>query len=104
MQATQRRRRDLVGPVAALAVAALLPLAILLGTAFLFGWRFQPVETNSMAPGFPAGSLAVVQPVDVADVEPGMVVVFTDPKEAGRGLAPRGVRPLSGEVRHRRGR
>src|SRR5262245_65771292 len=84
MEANNRRRPGLVAPVAALAVAVLLPLAILMGTAFPSGWRFQPIETGSMAPGYPAGSLAVVQPVDVTQVEPGMVVVFVDPQDASR--------------------
>jgi len=97
MTTTELRRRDLVTPVAALVVALLLPLAILLGTAFLFGWRFQPVETNSMAPGYPAGSLAVVQPVDVGDLEPGMVIVFTDPQDSGRLMAHRIVKELAGD-------
>src|SRR6476620_295829 len=96
MQMTERRRRDLVTPIGALVVALLLPLAILLVTAFLFGWRFQPVETNSMAPGYPAGSLAVVQPVDVTEVKPGMVVVFVDPQDPGRLIAHRVVSQLPG--------
>jgi signal peptidase I len=95
MQATEPRRRGLGVPLAALAVALLLPLAILLGTAFLFGWRFQPVETNSMAPLYPAGSLAVVQPVDVGDVEPGMVIVFADPRGGDALIAHRVVLELA---------
>ena len=94
---TERRRRHLVAPVAAVVVALLLPLAILLGTAWLFGWRFQPIETNSMAPGNPAGSLAVVQPVDVGAVEPGMIVVFVDPQDADRLIAHRVVKQLAGD-------
>ena len=97
MEMTERRRRHLVAPVAAVAVALLLPLAILLGTAWLFGWRFQPVETNSMAPGYPAGSLAVVQPIDVGEVEPGMVIVFADPQDPGRLIAHRVVKQLTGD-------
>jgi len=94
---TETRRRGLIAPVAALAVALLLPVAILLGTAFLFGWRFQPVETGSMTPGYPVGSLAVVQPVDVGEIEPGMVIVFTDPQDSARLIAHRVMKQLSGE-------
>ena len=94
---TERRRRDLVVPVAAVVVALLLPLAILLGTAFLFGLRFQPVETNSMAPGYPAGSLAVVQPLDVGDVEPGMIIVFADSQDPSRLIAHRVVKQLTSD-------
>jgi signal peptidase I len=97
METTERRRRGLIAPVAALAVALLLPLAILMGTAFLFGWRFQPIETNSMAPGDPAGSLAVVQPIDVTDVQPGMVVVFVDPQDSNRLIAHRVIKELAGD-------
>jgi len=94
---TESRRPGLIAPVAALAIAVLLPVAILLGTAFLFGWRFQPVETGSMAPGYPIGSLAVVQPVDVGEIEPGMVIVFTDPRDPARLIAHRVVKELAGE-------
>ena len=97
MQSTQRRRRDIVTPVAALVVALLLPLAILLGTAFLFGWRFQPIETNSMAPGYPAGSLAIVQPVEVGDIDSGMVIVFADPQDPSRLIVHRVVKELAGD-------
>ena len=95
METTKQRRPGLVAPVAALAVAVLLPVAILLGTAFLFGWRFQPIETGSMAPLYPQGSLAVVQPVEVTDVELGMVVVFVDPQDPGRLIAHRVVKQLA---------
>jgi signal peptidase len=97
MAMTERRRLHLVAPVAAVVVVLLLPLAILLGTAWLFGWRFQPIETNSMAPGSPAGSLAVVQPVDVGAVEPGMIVVFVDQQDASRLIAHRVVKQLAGD-------
>lgn len=95
MQATERRRPGLVLPFAALGVALVLPLAVLLGTAFLFGWRFQPVETNSMAPAYPAGALAVVQPIDAAEISPGMAIVFADPNNGARLIAHRVVKQLA---------
>jgi signal peptidase I len=84
-----RRVSTFALPAGVVAIALLLPVAILLGTAFLFGWRFQPIETGSMAPGLPVGGLAVVQPVDPADVQPGSVIVFQDPLDASRLVAHR---------------
>jgi hypothetical protein len=37
------------------------------------------IETGSMGPRYPAGSLAIVEPFDPADVRPGMTVVFENP-------------------------
>jgi signal peptidase I len=92
-----RRRWSLVLPVAALGIAVMLPLATLLTTAFLMGWRFQPIETGSMAPRYPAGSLAVVLPIDPAAVEPGSTIVFADPQDASRLVAHRAIRQLPGD-------
>lgn len=91
-----KQRRGLILPVAALAVAALLPLAAFLGTAFVKGWKFQPIETGSMAPRYPAGSLAIIEPVEPAEVRPGMTVVFEDPLVRGRLVAHRVVKRLPG--------
>lgn len=91
------RRPGLWLPVAALAIAVLLPLAVLLGSAFLMGMRFQPLESGSMEPRFPVGSLAVVQPIDAAEVEPGMTIVFTDPVDGSRLIAHRAVKQLPGD-------
>lgn len=93
-----RTRRGVILPVAVLALALLLPLAILLGAGFLLGWRFQPVETGSMAPRYPVGSLAVVVPVDVSEVKPGMTLVFEDPLDRDFLVAHRVVRKLAGDV------
>jgi signal peptidase I len=92
------RRWGLIVPIAALAIAILLPLCVLLGTAFLAGWKFQPIETASMAPNYPQGSLAVVEPVDAALVKAGMVVVFEDPLVRGRLVAHRVVKRLPGDT------
>jgi signal peptidase I len=93
---TARQRRGLAVSVAALAVAVLLPLAVLLGTAFSMGWKFQPIETGSMAPRYPAGSLAIIEPLEAADVRPGMTIVFEDPFVRGRLVAHRVVKRLPG--------
>lgn len=84
-------------PIAALVIAVLLPLAILLGSAFLMGLRFQPLETGSMEPRYPQGSLAVVQPIDASEVEAGMAIVFTDPADPSRLIAHRAVKQLPGD-------
>ena len=69
----------------------MVPLVMLTGAAFLFGWRFQPIETGSMAPRFPVGSLAVVEPLDPADVEAGSVIVFVDQHDRSRLVAHRAI-------------
>ncbi len=91
------RRWGLLLPVAALAVAVLLPLAVLLGSAFLMGWRFQPLESGSMAPQHPLGSLAVVEPIDAAGVSVGMTIVFVDPLDPGRLIAHRAMQQMPAE-------
>ena len=97
MTPTTRRRSGLWLPVAALAIAVLLPLAVLFGSAFLMGMRFQPLESGSMEPRFPMGSLALVAPIDAAEVEPGMTIVFTDPQDPSRLIAHRAVNQLPGD-------
>ena len=94
---TITRRPGLWLPVAALALAVLLPLAVLLGSAFLMGMRFQPLESGSMAPRYPMGSLAVVAPIDAGEVEAGMTIVFTDPLDPSRLIAHRAVKQLPGD-------
>lgn len=83
-------------PIAAIAIAVLLPVAILLGSAFLMGLRFQPIESGSMAPHYPLGSLAVVEPIDGADAAAGMTIVFADPLDPSRLVAHRAIRLLPG--------
>jgi signal peptidase len=72
----------------------LLPLAVLLAAVALLGWRLQVIETASMEPAYPAGSLAVVEPVDPTAIRPGMTVVFEDPLVRARLIAHRIVKPL----------
>lgn len=94
----ERRRWGVVLPVAILGVALLLPVAIVMSVGLLLGWRFQPVETASMAPRYPAGSLAVVVPVDPTEVAPGMTIVFEDPLAPPRLVAHRVVRSVPGDT------
>lgn len=96
-EAHPRRGRGVLLPVVALAIALLLPLAILLVTVVLLGWQLQVITTASMAPRFPAGSLAVIEPLDAADVRAGMTIVFSDPATPGRSVAHRAIKRLPGE-------
>jgi signal peptidase len=49
------------------------------GAAWFAGWQLRSVDTGSMAPAIPTGSLAVVVSVSPADVEVGDVIAFADP-------------------------
>ena len=89
-----RRRRER-GPLAAgVAIGALLAAAVALAAATVLGWRVQVIATGSMAPAYPAGSLAVVERVDAAALRPGTTVVFEDPLVPGRLVAHRLVKRL----------
>jgi signal peptidase len=68
----------------ALVAALLLPLATFLVAAWLLGWQLQSVETGSMSPTYPVGSLLVVGQIDAAAVQPGMAITFEDPGQPGR--------------------
>lgn len=80
------------------AVAVLGAVTMLAVVGFLLGWTYQPIETRSMEPAYRAGSLAVVIPVDAADVEQGMTIVFEDPRTRDRLVAHRVVRQLPGDA------
>lgn len=79
-------------------VATLVPLATFLVSVWLLGWQLQRVESGSMSPTFPVGSLLVTAQVDPTDVEVGMPIVFEDPREAGRLVTHRvvGIAPGAG--------
>ena len=74
----------LTATLAAVGVAILLPLATFLASAWLLGWQLQSVQSGSMAPTYPVGSLLVVGQVDPATVAPGSVIVFRDPRDGAR--------------------
>ena len=82
--------------LAVVGVSVLAPLVALVGTVVLFGWQLSVIETGSMAPTYPAGSLAIVEPIDAAQVQPGMTVVFRDPDNSGRLVAHRVTRLIAG--------
>ncbi len=93
-----RPRPAVLLPVAAVGLAIALPLVVVMGTVLLLGWQLQVIESGSMAPAFPKGALAVVEPVDPADVRAGMTLVFQDPSEPGRLVAHRAVHRMPGEA------
>src|SRR6187399_2319291 len=86
--------RRVASPLGIVAFAVMVPLVMMTGAAFLFGWKFQPIETGSMAPRFPVGSLAVVEPIDPADVGAGSVIVFVDQNNRSRLVAHRAIQRL----------
>ncbi len=57
---------------------------------FVFSWqgiaRFVPVLSNSMAPGMPQGSIALVTPEPRTAVKAGDVIVFTAPDGSGHRI------------------
>jgi signal peptidase I len=59
-------------------IATTASVAVMLLFAWLAGWRLDIVGTPSMAPAVPAGSLAVVVPVGIAQVRVGDVIAFRD--------------------------
>src|SRR5262245_56384092 len=67
-------------PLAALTYLIVVPVAALFVASWLAGWHLQVVESGSMTPGIPVGSIVVAAPVDPADVKVGNVVVFDDPE------------------------
>lgn len=68
----------------AITIALLLPLATFLVAVWLLGWQLQHVESGSMSPTYPVGSLLVTGDIAPSDVTVGMPIVFEDPREPGR--------------------
>jgi signal peptidase len=73
-----------------LVVVAMLVIWSVLPT--LFGWRAQVVLTGSMRPRIEPGDLVLAAPVRTGDLQPGRIVLFSDPAHAGRTLVHRLVR------------
>lgn len=80
-----------------LVVALLLPLTVFLVAVWLLGWQLQSVQSGSMAPTYPVGSLLVIGQIDAGDVAPGMALVFEDPAAAGKLVTHRVVRVAPGQ-------
>ncbi len=83
--------------LAVVGMVVMLPAAALIVGVWLAGWHFAVVRTGSMAPGMPAGSLAVVSPVTAAEVASGTVIEFVDPEVEGRLVTHRVVEVRRGE-------
>lgn len=66
-----------------------LPVAVLLAAVWLLGWHVAAVETGSMAPGMPTGSLMVSSPLSPDDVEVGMIIEFTSGRDGDRVITHR---------------
>lgn len=60
----------------ALVVAGLLPIVVLIVASAVAGYHLGHVQTGSMEPTYPVGSLLVVEPIDPAAVRPGMAMSF----------------------------
>jgi signal peptidase I len=91
-------RRLADAALAVLVIALILPLTTFLVAAWLMGWQLQSVQSGSMAPTYPVGSLLVVGAMDAADVRPGMAVVFEDPGMPGRVVTHRVVGQVAGDA------
>ena len=72
----RRPRRWVTLPLGVLALVLLVPLTIFFVATWLSGSRLQVVQTGSMEPTYPRGSLLVVEPVDPSDVRPGQALMF----------------------------
>lgn len=96
-QVRHRRRpaaRTLLLPLAAATIALLLPLAVFLAGTWLTGRRLHLVESGSMEPAYPVGSVLVVHTVEPADVDLGTPIMFEDPNRPGRLVTHRVVEVL----------
>ena len=68
--------RIVLGALGFLLAASVLPVVI--------GWQSSVVVSGSMTPALSVGDVAVVRPVDAADLRPGQVLLVDDPDVAGR--------------------
>ena len=91
-------RGRLTATLAILTLVVLLPLAAFLVSVWLLGWQLQSVQSGSMTPTYPVGSLLVITPLDASRVEPGMAIVFEDPQIGGRLVTHRVVERLPGSA------
>jgi signal peptidase I len=69
-------RRWLWWPVAGVVVSLLLPVATVLVASMSLGWRFAAVQSGSMEPIYPVGSLMAIRPIDPSEVRVGMPLAF----------------------------
>ena len=89
-------RGRLAAALAVLSLVVMLPVAAFLVGVWLMGWQLQSVQSGSMFPTYPVGSLLVVTPMNASQVEIGMPIVFEDPELAGRLVTHRVVEVVPG--------
>jgi signal peptidase len=77
-RAAAQRAQVMARLLLSLAIVVLIPIGAFLAVATFAGWRLLDVSSGSMEPTYPVGSLAVVHPVNVAEIGPGTVVAFVD--------------------------
>src|SRR5258706_5467541 len=94
---TRWRRWGLIVPIGVLGLVLLAPIAALLATTWVLGWRLQVVETSSMRPLYPSGTLVAVEPIDAAPVDVRMAIVFRGSARPDRLVAHRPVDRLPGQ-------
>ncbi|MFH1105031.1 MAG: signal peptidase I, partial [Actinomycetota bacterium] len=68
---------------------ALATLIVSRGTALFSGWEVSTVATGSMQPALNIGDLVAYEPADVADLQPGRIIVFDNPASPGATLVHR---------------
>lgn len=86
-RASRRRSPVRVVVLAAATVITTCPLVALtavFGVAALRDWQIQAVLSSSMYPTIKRGSLTIVVPEPVANLEPGMPIAFRDPVKSER--------------------
>jgi signal peptidase I len=98
LRAPAMTRGWLSATLGVLVLVLLVPLTIFLVASWLLGWQLMSVQTGSMSPTYPVGSLLVVGQIDAADVEPGMAITFEDPSEPGRLITHRVERLAPGDA------
>lgn len=74
-----RRRPRFSLPVATLLLVLVIPLTLFFVMVWLTGNRLQVVQTGSMEPTYPRGSLVVVEPIDPSQVRVGQSLMFEAP-------------------------
>ncbi|HET7689126.1 MAG TPA: signal peptidase I [Nocardioidaceae bacterium] len=73
-------------------VGVLLTTTAFMVASYLLGWRLLVVESGSMAPTYPVGSLAVVTSTDAGALVAGRSIVFESQNGSGAWVSHRVVR------------
>lgn len=83
---TVRRARLPAAPVAGAWTLVIVGALAAVIAAWLAGWRLQSIDSASMSPTLPVGSLAIVVPGSGEDAQTGDVIAFRDPVDPHRRL------------------